>query len=121
MQSRKLIASSPLGPKAPRLVYQAFDDAWSEIISAYRAEQTALTQISCARSYFGRRSPAQSGRRAFREASDESTAEPGVGASRVDTLAVIGDRQMKLPRGPLQHHLDGAFCVARKSILEEIL
>jgi hypothetical protein len=48
MQSRKLIASSPLGPKAPRLVYQAFDDAWSEIVSDYSAEQTEATKTRLA-------------------------------------------------------------------------
>jgi hypothetical protein len=45
MQSRKLIDSSSLGPNALRLVYQAFDDAWSEIASDYSADQAEAAKI----------------------------------------------------------------------------
>ena len=34
------------------------------------------------------------------EALDQPAAEPGVGASRIDALAVVGDRQAKLPGTP---------------------
>jgi hypothetical protein len=31
------------------------------------------------------------------EALDQPAAEPGIGASKIDPLAVVGDRQAKLP------------------------
>ena len=50
MQSHELIDKSPLGPNALRVVYQAFDDAWSEIVSDYSAEQVeaAKTRLALA-------------------------------------------------------------------------
>ena len=54
------------------------------------------------------------------EALDQPAAEPGIGASRIDPLAVVGDRQAELPRHPLQRHQDSALCVARKSIFDGI-
>jgi hypothetical protein len=35
------------------------------------------------------------------ETFDQPAAEPGVGASNIDPLAIVGDRQAKLPRHPL--------------------
>jgi hypothetical protein len=35
------------------------------------------------------------------EAFDQPAAEPGIGASRIEPLAVVDDRQAKLPGHPL--------------------
>ena len=53
------------------------------------------------------------------EALDQPAAEPGVGASGIDSLAVVGDRQTKLAR-PALARPDGALDLARKSILDGI-
>jgi hypothetical protein len=37
----------------------------------------------------------------FGEAVDQPAAEPGIGPSRIEPLAVVGDRQAKLPGRPL--------------------
>src|SRR5476651_16405 len=54
------------------------------------------------------------------EAVDQPAAEPGIGALRIEALAVVGDRQAKLPERPLQRHLDRALCPGGKSILDGI-
>ena len=48
MQSSELIASSSLGSKALKVVYQAFDDAWSEIASDYSADQAEAAKTRLA-------------------------------------------------------------------------
>src|SRR5439155_19993924 len=54
------------------------------------------------------------------EGFDQPTAVPGIGASRIDPLTVVGDCQAKLAGSSLQGHSDRAPCLVRKAILDGI-
>jgi|GraSoiStandDraft_4_1057263.scaffolds.fasta_scaffold319481_3 hypothetical protein len=41
MEPRELIEKSSFGPDALKVVYQAFDDAWSEIVADYTDDAVA--------------------------------------------------------------------------------
>jgi hypothetical protein len=48
MQARDLMNKASLGPKALRVIYQAFDEAWAEIVIDYSADQaeSARTRLA---------------------------------------------------------------------------
>src|ERR1700690_2152385 len=55
-----------------------------------------------------------------RKGIDQAAAEPGIRASRIGPLAVVGDHQEKLSRRALQRHSDRAFWHAGEGIFDGI-
>jgi hypothetical protein len=48
MKARELIDKAPLRPNALRVIYQAFDDAWSEIAADHSDDQAEAARTKLA-------------------------------------------------------------------------